>query len=147
MLMQPATLPASGAQLASGETARVRVLIVDDDADFKRALATLLDMMGYEVRTAQDGLHGLDTIEAFRPQCAVLDVDLPGVDGVEIARRLRRQPWGRDIVLIAMTGWSRNEDRAAAMLAGFDHFLAKPVNLDELFALLPDAEPPRPEQH
>jgi len=136
MMTQPAA-PAAGGTAQGGTPARVRVLIVDDDPDFKRALATLLDMMGYEVRTAQDGLHGLDTVAEFRPHCAVLDVDLPGVDGVEIARRLRRQPWGRDIVLIAMTGWSRNEDRAAAMLGGFDHFLAKPVDLDELFALLP----------
>jgi len=119
-----------------------RVLVVDDDTDFMRALATLLEMVGYEVRTAQDGLRGLDVVEEFRPECAVLDVDLPGMDGVEIARRLRRQAWAGELVLIAMTGWNRSEDRTAAMLAGFDHFLAKPVNLDELFGLLPPTRPP-----
>lgn len=120
----------------------VRVLLVDDDTDFTRALSTLLGMMGYELHTAQDGLRGLEASEQFRPQCAVLDVDLPGCDGFEIARRLRRQPWGRDMRLIAMTGWNRPEDRTAASVAGFDHFLAKPVNLDELFSLLPAAARP-----
>ena len=130
-----------GAAAPGGGAGRARVLVVDDDQDFNRALATLLEMVGYEVRTAHDGLKGLDSVEEFRPHCAVLDVDLPGLDGVEVARRLRRQPHGRDITLIAMTGWARNEDRTAAMLAGFDHFLAKPVNLDELFALLPATQP------
>jgi CheY-like chemotaxis protein len=132
---------ARGSAAPGGGVGRARVLVVDDDQDFNRALATLLEMVGYEVRTAHDGLKGLDSVEEFRPHCAVLDVDLPGLDGVEVARRLRRQPFGRDIVLIAMTGWARNEDRTAAMLAGFDHFLAKPVNLDELFALLPATQP------
>jgi DNA-binding response OmpR family regulator len=141
MMIQPATHATTGAVPAAGLRA-ARVLVVDDDPDFMRALATLLEMVGYEVRTAQDGLRGLDTIAEFRPECAVLDVDLPGVDGVEIARRLRRQPWAQDLVLIAMTGWNRSEDRTAAMLAGFDHFLAKPVNLDELFGLLPPTRPP-----
>jgi CheY-like chemotaxis protein len=136
MNLQPPQ-PGRGSAVPGGAGGRARVLVVDDDPDFNRALATLLEMVGYEVRTAHDGLKGLDSVEEFRPHCAVLDVDLPGLDGVEVARRLRRQPFGRDIVLIAMTGWARNEDRTAAMLAGFDHFLAKPVNLDELFALLP----------
>jgi CheY-like chemotaxis protein len=131
----------AGSAMPGGAGGRARVLVVDDDQDFNRALATLLEMVGYEVRTAHDGLKGLDSVEEFRPHCAVLDVDLPGLDGVEVARRLRREPFGRDIVLIAMTGWARNEDRTAAMLAGFDHFLAKPVNLDELFALLPATQP------
>jgi CheY-like chemotaxis protein len=141
MMVQPATHTAAG--IAPAAALRpVRVLVVDDDPDFMRALATLLEMVGYDVRTAQDGLRGLDTMAEFRPECAVLDVDLPGVDGVELARRLRRQPWAQDLVLIAMTGWNRSEDRTAAMLAGFDHFLSKPVNLDELFGLLPPTHPP-----
>lgn len=141
MMVQPATHTATAAATAPA-LRPARVLVVDDDPDFMRALATLLEMVGYEVRTAQDGLRGLDTMAEFRPECAVLDVDLPGVDGVEIARRLRRQPWAQDLVLIAMTGWNRSEDRTAAMLAGFDHFLAKPVNLDELFGLLPPTHSP-----
>jgi DNA-binding response OmpR family regulator len=142
MMVQPAPQAATGTTAVAPALRPVRVLVVDDDTDFMRALATLLEMVGYEVRTAQDGLRGLDVVAEFRPECAVLDVDLPGMDGVEIARRLRRQAWAGELVLIAMTGWNRSEDRTAAMLAGFDHFLAKPVNLDELFGLLPPTRPP-----
>ena len=118
----------------------VRVLIVDDDSDCMQSLASLLELLGYALQTAADGLRGLDTAERFRPQCVVLDIDLPGLDGLDIARRLRRAPWGREALLIATTGWDREEDRNAAKVAGFDHFLAKPLNLDALIALLP---PPR----
>ena len=119
----------------------VRVLVVDDDGDCMQTLATLLELMGYELQTAADGLRGLDTAERFRPQCVVLDIDLPGLDGLDIARRLRRAPWGRDTLLIATTGWNREEDRNAATVAGFDHFLPKPLNMEALLALLPPARP------
>jgi DNA-binding response OmpR family regulator len=121
----------------------VRVLVVDDDGDCMQSLATLLELMGYELQTAADGLRGLDTAERFRPQCVVLDIDLPGLDGLDIARRLRRAPWGRETLLIATTGWNRDEDRSAATVAGFDHFLPKPLDMEALLALLP---PPRPVQ-
>jgi CheY-like chemotaxis protein len=119
---------------------QVRVLIVDDDGDCMQTLASLLELLGYELQTAADGLRGLDTAERFRPQCVVLDIDLPGLDGLDIARRLRRAPWGRETLLIATTGWDRDEDRSAAMVAGFDHFLPKPLNIEALISLLP---PPR----
>lgn len=125
---------------APAPDAQVRVLIVDDDGDCMHTLASLLQLLGYELQTAADGLRGLDTAERFRPDCVVLDIDLPGLDGLDIARRLRREPWGRETLLIATTGWDREEDRSAAMVAGFDHFLPKPLNLDALIALLP---PPR----
>jgi len=118
----------------------VRVLIVDDDGDCMHTLASLLQLLGYELQTAADGLRGLDIAERFRPECVVLDIDLPGLDGLDIARRLRREPWGRETLLIATTGWDRDEDRSAAKVAGFDHFLPKPLNIEALLSLLP---PPR----
>jgi CheY-like chemotaxis protein len=123
--------------VSSGEEGPVRILIVDDDGDCTLALSSLLQLLGYEPHTAGDGLHGLDTAERVQPQCIVLDIDLPGLDGLDIARRLRREPWGRDTLLIATTGWNRDEDRNAAMVAGFDHFLPKPLDLTALIELLP----------
>jgi len=127
-------------QTGNDSTAPVRVLIVDDDGDCMQTLASLLELLGYELQTAADGLRGLDTAERFRPQCVVLDIDLPGLDGLDIARRLRREPWGRETLLIATTGWNRDEDRSAAKVAGFDHFLPKPLDIEALISLLP---PPR----
>ena len=118
----------------------IRVLIVDDDGDSVETLAALLGLLGYELRTASDGLRALETAQQFRPQCIMLDIDLPGLDGLDIARRLRRETWGRNALLIATTGWNREEDRNAATIAGFDHFMAKPLNLDTLIGLLPPAQ-------
>jgi CheY-like chemotaxis protein len=131
----------NGAGAGTAAERTIRVLIVDDDGDGTTALASLLGLLGYDVRTAGDGLRGLDSAERLRPQCIVLDIDLPGLDGLDIARRLRRAPWGRETLLIATTGWSRDEDRSAAMVAGFDHFLPKPLDLDALVALLPRVQP------
>ncbi len=87
--------------------ARVRVLVVDDDKDGADTLASLLQLEGYDVRTENDGLHALPTIQQWQPRCVLLDIDLPGLDGFDIARRLRRDDREHRMILIATTGWAR----------------------------------------
>jgi len=109
-----------------------RILVVDDNVDGVETLSRLLRLMGNEVRTAHDGQEALEAAEAFRPDVAVLDIGLPTIDGYEAARRLREQPWGRDMILVALTGWGQDEDRRRSQEAGFDHHLVKPVNAKAL---------------
>ena len=113
-----------------------RVLVVDDNQDNADSLALLLRSFGNEVRTANDGVHALEAVAAFRPQVVLLDIGLPNMDGYEVARELRRRPEGRDVLLVAMTGWGQEEDRRRSQAAGFDEHFVKPVDLELLRALL-----------
>ena len=85
----------------------VRVVVVDDDRDGAATMAALLECEGYAVRTAHDGLHALPTIQQWHPSCVLLDIDLPGMDGYDIARRLRRSQPDHGMLLIATSGWTR----------------------------------------
>jgi CheY-like chemotaxis protein len=105
-----------------------RVLVVDDNRDAADSLAMVLTGMGAEVRVAYDGPAGLDLVERFRPEFLLLDLGMPGMDGYEVARRVRQGDRGRDIVLVATTGWGQEQDKTRARLAGFDHHLTKPVD-------------------
>ena len=116
---------------------RVRVLVVDDDKDGADTLASLLQLEGYDVRTENDGLHALPTIQQWQPRCVLLDIDLPGLDGFDIARRLRRDDREHRMILIATTGWARAVDRETAAVCGIDHFLAKPLDPAALLAVMP----------
>jgi CheY-like chemotaxis protein len=109
-----------------------RVLLVDDNADSSEPLSLLLQAKGHETRIAMEGEQALVMADEFQPGCVVLDLGLPGMDGYEVARRLRQRPYGPDLVLVALTGWAGKEVRAKAAEAGFDYHLVKPVNLDEL---------------
>jgi CheY-like chemotaxis protein len=102
-------------------------------------LSVMLRIAGHEVRTAYDGQHALDVAELFKPSLALLDLGMPRVNGYDTARRLRETPHGRDIVIIALTGWGQPEDRNRSLAAGFDHHLVKPVDPSMLERLL--AEP------
>lgn len=113
-----------------------RIVVVDDNRDAAESLAMLLGLDGHEVRTASDGLAGLQLARDFCAQAVLLDIGLPGTDGYEVARRIRREPWGAKLLLVAVSGWSRERDRQTAVDAGFDYYLTKPVNIDELKALL-----------
>ena len=113
-----------------------RILIVDDNRDAAESLAQLLERMGHETMIAYDGPSALTSAEAFRPAVVLLDLGLPGLDGLEVARRIRAQPWGSDVTLIAATGWGTAEDRRRSREAGFDHHMVKPVDLDELEKVL-----------
>jgi two-component system CheB/CheR fusion protein len=122
-----ATIPATRAR---------RVLIIDDNADSAEALALLARSWGHEVAVAHDGPGALALAESFAPESAVVDIGLPGMDGYELARRFREQPRYRDLVLVALTGYGREEDRSAAHAAGFDGHLVKPAELEALEELL-----------
>ena len=112
--------------------AALRILLVDDNEDIVWTEASVLAAKGFDVRTAADGLQALDAMEQFRPDVAVLDIAMPGMDGREVAQRVRRQPWGRDMLLIAATGWGTDDDRRRSLEAGFDDHLVKPIRLEEL---------------
>jgi len=105
-----------------------RILVVDDNHDSADSLAILLEMDGDQTRTAYDGLEALEVGAAFRPDIIVLDLGLPKLDGYQTARRIREQPWGRDIALIALTGWDDEDDRQRTREAGFDRHLVKPID-------------------
>jgi len=113
-----------------------RVLVVDDNVDAAETLAMLLGLIGADVRVAHDGPSALAAFAAFVPELVLLDIGMPGMDGYEVARRLRTQDAGRAANIVALTGWGQNEDRRLAREAGFDHHLVKPANLDALRAIL-----------
>ena len=116
--------------------ARRRVLIVDDSRDTTDSMAMLLELNGHEVRTAHDGLEAVETAGIFRPDVVLLDIGLPALNGFDACRRIREQPWGRTIVLVALTGLGQEEDRARSKEAGFDAHIVKPVDYDALMKLL-----------
>ena len=120
-----------------------RILVVDDSRDAAETLAMLLESLGADVQTASDGPAALDELEAFRPSVMLLDIGMPGMDGLEVARRARQRAEGRDLTLIALSGWGQEEDRRRSREAGIDYHLVKPVNLDELGQLLTALAPSR----
>ena len=118
----------------------LRMLIVDDNRDAADSLAMLMQTTGNEIRTAYDGLEALQVASEFRPEVVLLDIGLPKIDGHEVAQRLRREPWGQRVCLIAVTGWSDESDRARSRAAGFDHHLVKPLDTGLLAQLLSSVE-------
>lgn len=114
----------------------LRILIVDDNRDSADSLAAMLQIVGNDVRTAYDGQAGVDEAESFRPDVIIFDIGMPTLNGYEACRRIREQVWGAGVVLIAMTGWGKDEDRRRAHDAGFDHHLVKPVDVQTLLKLL-----------
>jgi CheY-like chemotaxis protein len=118
-----------------------RVLVADDNADAAESIALLLELAGHEVRVAHTGHGALAVAREFRPDAALLDIGMPELSGYEVARELRREPWGAAINLIALRGWGREEDRLRALEAGFDRHLTKPIDPQALTALLSREEP------
>jgi signal transduction histidine kinase/CheY-like chemotaxis protein len=113
-----------------------RILIVDDSRDGGESLAMLLRVLGAEVALAHSGRDALDCVDTFSPDVVLLDIGMPGMDGYEVARRIRASPENRHISLIALTGWGQDEDRKRSVAAGFDHHLVKPADLEQLRQLL-----------
>ena len=113
-----------------------RVLIVDDNEDGAESLAMLLQLAGHETCKAHDGLEAIEAAERVRPDVVLLDIGLPGMNGYEACRRIRKEPWGKDLVLVALTGWGQEEDRHESREAGFDAHLVKPVDVDQLLEFL-----------
>ncbi len=114
----------------------VRVLVVDDNVDAAESLAELLRVLGHDVRTAHDGPTGLEAATDYRPDVMLLDIGLPGLDGYEVAKRLRQQPVFKTLVLAAMTGYGQDSDKDKSKSAGFDHHMVKPVDFEQVRLIL-----------
>ncbi|MGH9222097.1 MAG: PAS domain S-box protein [Vicinamibacterales bacterium] len=113
---------------ANAPTSKRRILVVDDNTDAAESLAALLSINGHETRLAHDGLQAMEAARAFRPDVVFLDIGMPALDGHETARRIRQEPWGKEMVLVALTGWGQTEDRRRSLEAGFNHHLVKPAD-------------------
>ncbi len=109
-----------------------RVLVVDDNIDASRTLASLLKLDGYSVRSAHDGCSGIEQADTFRPDVILLDIGMPGMDGYETAKRIRSQRTEPRPTIIAVTGWGSDQDRARSQAAGIDVHLVKPIDMAEL---------------
>ena len=115
---------------------RRRILVADDNRDSADSLAMLLKIKGYEVGTAYDGEQAVEAAEALRPDVVLLDIGMPNLNGYDACRRIREQPWGQGMFLIALTGWGQEEDRRRTEEAGFDQHIVKPVDPAVLMKLL-----------
>lgn len=123
---------------------RQTVLVVDDNADAATTLSMLLKMLGSEVRVANDGPTALEILKTYHPRVVFLDIGMPGMDGYEVARRIRAMPDGKQLMVVALTGWGQSEDRRQSSESGFDHHLLKPADiaaLKKLFASISDSSP------
>lgn len=122
-----------------------RVLVVDDNQDAALSLTMLLRLHGHEVQVAHDGLSALKLAETFHPAVIFLDIGMPGMDGYEVARRIRKNPEMKGTVLTALTGWGQLEDRRRTAEAGFDYHLVKPPEpqaVENILASLPKSISP-----
>jgi CheY-like chemotaxis protein len=119
-----------------------RILVVDDNVDSAESMAVLMKLSGHQIAIAYDGESALKTAATFRPQIIVLDVGLPRIHGYEVAERLRALPENRNLVIVALTGYGREQDRRRAIEAGFDYHFVKPIDfatLELLVNSLPEA--------
>jgi CheY-like chemotaxis protein len=123
------------ARLDPGEAPPLRILVADDNRDAADSLQRILALYGHEVRVAYDGESALHVGTEFRPRVAILDIAMPGTNGYDVARALRRRQ-GEQVTLVALTGWGQDADRRRASEAGFDHHLTKPVDPGTLNTLL-----------
>ncbi len=113
-----------------------RILVVDDNVDLSRALTTLLSRFGYDAQAVNDGHTAIEAARALRPEVVLLDLGLPGIDGYEVARRLRREEGVRDATIIAITGYGQEDGGRYSREEGFNHHLIKPVQIEALVAIL-----------
>ncbi len=108
-----------------------RIVVVDDVSDTAEALACLLQADGYIVKTATNGEQALALVDEFEPHCVLLDIDMPGISGLEVAAQLRARH-GSNVVIVAVTGWGKADDRVSSVFADFDHYLRKPFDTTAL---------------
>lgn len=121
--------------------AGLRVLVVDDNADMADGMAMLLKEAGHETRISNDGHGALQAAVDYGPHVVLLDIGLPGLDGYEVARRIRMQPLLQSVVLVALTGHGQEADRQASLKAGFDYHLVKPADFANVIRILDQVRP------
>lgn len=137
----PAMLPDSLALTQAAPASGVgpdclRVLVVDDNRDSADSCAILLELDNHQARVAYSGAEALELAAGFEPQCVLLDIGMPGMNGYEVARNIRRSAWGKTAMLVAITGWGQLEDKQLAERAGFDHHFTKPIDFELIRQLL-----------
>jgi CheY-like chemotaxis protein len=110
--------------------------VVDDNQDSANTLGQMLEIHGHQIRVVHDGLAAVAAAGEFRPRVVLLDIGMPELDGYEACRRIRSEAWGREMILIALTGWGQDEDRRRTAAAGFDQHLVKPVDSQALLKVL-----------
>ena len=130
---QPAPVAIANQPLVA---ARRRVLIVDDSEDGAESLAMLLQIGGHETHKAHDGISAIEAAERLRPDAVLLDIGLPRLNGYEVCRRIRQTTWGKELTIVALTGWGQEEDRDRSTDAGFNAHMVKPVDHDVLMKLI-----------
>lgn len=136
-VLTPAPLtPPTPNEVAGSTGPSLQILVVNDNLDTAHTLAMLLKMAGHEVRIAQDGPTALEAVSDFRPDVALLDIGLPGLDGFEVAKRIRQQSLFRKLVLVAITGYGKETDRQRSKEVGFDHYLIKPTQFEKVLEIL-----------
>jgi signal transduction histidine kinase/ActR/RegA family two-component response regulator len=141
MAQQADTEAPPPAHVSSRGPSPLRILVVDDNKDAADCVAMLLRIWGHDVRTAHEGYSAVKAAHAYRPHVVFLDIGLPGLNGYEVARELRRDGREERILLVALTGYGRDEDRRRSQQAGFDHHLIKPVDPSTLKELLAELHP------
>ena len=139
---QPDSPASTGADAGAGVPGRRRVLLADDNRDAADVMAMVIRMQGHEVQVAYDGPSAIALAERFGPDVAVLDIGMPGMNGYEVARQLRRSLQFATLQLIALTGWGQQDDKTLASEAGFDDHLTKPADLEQLVQLIERPRPP-----
>jgi CheY-like chemotaxis protein len=127
---------AGAGKLVAFGASGTRILVVDDNIDAADSLSQMLQLVGYSTKVAYEGVTAVELAELWHPGVVLLDLGLPNISGHEVARRLRREAWGRSMRLIAITGWGQEDDRRKSRDAGFDEHLTKPVDPDALLGLI-----------
>jgi len=117
---------------AGTDERKLRVLVVDDNLGASHMLSTLVKKLGHDVKTAGNGSQAVSLAAEFRPQVILMDLGMPEMDGYQAAQLIRRETWGKEILLIALTGWGQEADRQRTKQTGFDYHIVKPLGLDEL---------------
>lgn len=139
LILEPSAEPRPSSGTATPSARPSRILVVDDNRDSAESLALLLSLGGHRVETAHDGLAAVDLARTFRPRVVLMDLGMPKLNGYDAARAIRSEPWGDEIVLVALTGWGQEDDKRRTAEAGFDAHLTKPVDhaaFEELLATL-----------
>jgi CheY-like chemotaxis protein len=136
ILRKPGAMDLTGAVQRTEEVRSARLLLVDDNRDALEALALLLKVEGHDVTTSDNGVDALRLMSDRKPEVAIIDVGMPGMDGFEVARQVRLDATLNEVLLVALTGYASESDKSRALAAGFDYHLTKPLSLDKLEHIL-----------
>lgn len=135
---RPLAKPSTDDEHAARPSGKGRLLVVDDNVDGAQTLALLLELEGYQVDTAHDGHEAFKKARDTHPDAIFLDIGMPALSGHQVAARIRAEAWGKNMLLVATTGWGQEEDRQRALVSGFDFHLTKPIDPRQVFQLLAD---------